>query len=74
MSKRSVALAGLLLTTGVAHFARPAGFDSIVSRRLGSPRRWTYASGAAELASAVLFVGPVPREREDGGRHLVAAT
>jgi hypothetical protein len=59
MSRRSVALAGLLLTTGVAHFARPAGFDSIASRRLGQRRAVRRR---------------VPREREDGGRHLVAAT
>jgi uncharacterized membrane protein len=61
MSRRSVALAALLLTTGVAHFTRPAGFDSIVPRRLGSPRRWTYASGVAELACAVGLLAPGTR-------------
>jgi uncharacterized membrane protein len=61
MSRRSVALAGLLFTTGVAHFTRPAGFDSIVPRRLGSPRRWTYASGAAELACAAGLMIPGTR-------------
>jgi uncharacterized membrane protein len=61
MSRRSVALAGLLLGTGIAHFARPAGFDSIVPRQLGSPRRWTYASGAAELACAAGLMIPGTR-------------
>ncbi|MFD7712813.1 DoxX family protein [Streptomyces sp. NPDC059785] len=46
-------LAGLLATAGAAHFASPKPFDSIVPRALpGSPRTWTYVSGAAELALA----------------------
>ncbi|MET9445108.1 MauE/DoxX family redox-associated membrane protein [Streptomyces sp. NPDC006610] len=46
-------LAGLLAAAGAAHFARPRQFDAIVPRSLpGSPRAWTYASGAAELALA----------------------
>jgi len=61
MSRKSLALAGLLFTTGVAHFTRPAGFDSIVPRQLGSPRRWTYASGVAELACAAGLVSPGTR-------------
>jgi uncharacterized membrane protein len=56
-----MALAGLLVTTGVAHFTRPAGFDSIVPRQLGSPRRWTYASGVAELACAAGLMIPATR-------------
>ncbi|GAA1435421.1 DoxX family protein [Streptomyces thermospinosisporus] len=46
-------LAGLLAVAGTAHFAAPRPFDSIVPRSLpGSPRTWTRASGAAELALA----------------------
>jgi uncharacterized membrane protein len=44
------ALAGILTVAGVAHFAKPDGFDSIVPRLLpGSARFWTYVSGAAEI-------------------------
>jgi uncharacterized membrane protein len=56
-------LAGLLATAGVAHFAAPRPFDSIVPRALpGRPRTWTYASGAAELALAAGLA--VPRTRK----------
>lgn len=53
-SRRSpLLLAGLLATAGATHFARPRVFDAIVPRGLpGTPRAWTYASGAAELALA----------------------
>lgn len=53
-SERSpLLLAGLLATAGVAHFASPRPFDATIPRSLpGSPRTWTYASGAAELALA----------------------
>ncbi|MBC9730737.1 hypothetical protein [Streptomyces sp. TRM68367] len=53
-SQRSpLLLAGLLATAGVAHFAAPRPFDATVPRALpGTPRAWTYASGAAELALA----------------------
>ncbi|MEU9351265.1 hypothetical protein AB0D65_09635 [Streptomyces griseoloalbus] len=53
-SERSpLLLAGLLAAAGTAHFAAPRQFDHIVPRSLpGSPRTWTYASGAAELALA----------------------
>lgn len=53
-SERSpLLLAGLLATAGVAHFASPRPFDATIPRGLpGSPRTWTYASGAAELALA----------------------
>lgn len=53
-SERSpLLLAGLLATAGIAHFASPRQFDAIVPRALpGSPRTWTYVSGAAELALA----------------------
>ncbi|MFE0131024.1 DoxX family protein [Streptomyces sp. NPDC059037] len=46
-------LAGLLAGSGVAHFAAPKPFDATIPRALpGSPRTWTYASGAVELALA----------------------
>lgn len=55
-------LAGLLAAAGAAHFARPRQFDAIVPRSLpGSPRAWTYASGAAELALAAGIA--LPRTR-----------
>ncbi|MFD0312991.1 DoxX family protein [Streptomyces flavalbus] len=62
-SERSpLLLAGLLATAGVAHFAAPRQFDAIVPRALpGSPRTWTYVSGAAELALAAGIA--LPRTR-----------
>lgn len=63
-SERSpLLLAGLLAAAGVTHFARPRPYDEIVPRALpGSPRTWTYASGAAELALAAGVV--LPRTRK----------
>ncbi|WP_329192895.1 MULTISPECIES: DoxX family protein [unclassified Streptomyces] len=55
-------LAGLLATAGVAHAVRPEQFDKIVPRSLpGTPRQWTYASGAAELALAAGVAHPRTR-------------
>ena len=60
------ALAGVLATSGVLHFVRPRPFDTIVPRSLpGSPRTWTYLSGAAELAVAAAVAHP--RTRALGG-------
>ncbi|MFE9017802.1 DoxX family protein [Streptomyces sp. NPDC007808] len=63
-SQRSpLLLAGLLATAGVAHFAAPRQFDAIVPGVLpGTPRTWTYASGAAELALAAGLA--LPRTRK----------
>ncbi len=62
----ALVLAGLLVVTGVTHFARPKPFDRIMPRSLpGNPRTWTYLSGAAELAVAAA-VG-YPRTRRLGG-------
>ena len=55
------ALAALLLTTGVWHFAAPHGFESIVPRVLGSAAFWVRLSGVGELACAVGLV--IPRTR-----------
>jgi len=63
MTRRSpLVLAGLLATAGVAHFAVPEQFDATVPRVLpGSPRGWTYVSGAAELALAAGVAHPRTR-------------
>ncbi|MGY3200140.1 DoxX family protein [Streptomyces sp. TE5632] len=56
-------LAGLLAVAGAAHFTVPRQFDHIVPRSLpGSPRAWTYASGAAELALAAGVALPQTRK------------
>ncbi|MEV6118751.1 hypothetical protein AB0L59_41390 [Streptomyces sp. NPDC052109] len=62
-SERSpLLLAGLLAAAGVAHFAAPRPFDAIVPRALpGSPRAWTYGSGAVELALAAGIAAPRTR-------------
>ncbi len=57
-----IILAGLLATAGVAHFAVPEQFDATIPRALpGSPRGWTYVSGAAELALAAGVAHPRTR-------------
>jgi uncharacterized membrane protein len=62
----ALALAGLLVVTGVTHFARPRPFDRIMPRWLpGRARSWTYASGVAELAVAAALSHP--RTRQLGG-------
>nr|WP_223190339.1 hypothetical protein [Streptomyces sp. TRM68416] len=64
-------LAGLLATAGVAHFAAPRQFDAIVPRSLpGTPRTWTYVSGAAELALAAGIA--LPRTRKTAARAAAA--
>jgi len=66
-----VTLAVLLAGAGVTHFARPRPYDSIVPRWLpGSPRAWTYASGAAELAAGAAIA--CPRTRRAGGLAAAA--
>lgn len=65
------ALAATLVATGLLHFATPAPFDTIVPRALpGAPRRWTYLSGAAELAVAAAVT--LPRTRRLGGLTAAA--
>ncbi|GGN33827.1 membrane protein [Streptomyces kronopolitis] len=59
------ALARLLAGAGTLHFLAPKPFDALVPRRLpGTPRAWTYASGAAELAVAAAVA--LPRTRRAG--------
>jgi uncharacterized membrane protein len=64
-------LAGFMLLMGTLHIAMPGPFDRIVPRALRRPRTWTYASGAAELASGVLLA--IPRTRR-AGAYVTAAT
>lgn len=54
-------LASLFGVSGVAHFARPGPFESIVPPFLGPALPWVLASGAAELACAAGLVGPLRR-------------
>jgi len=68
---RALALAGLLATSGFAHFIAPRPFDAIVPTSLpGSPRAWTYLSGVAEIATAVALA--TPRTRRMGGLAAAA--
>ncbi|MFG2137934.1 DoxX family protein [Streptomyces sp. NPDC048650] len=63
--RSALLLAKLLAGAGVAHFLVPRPFDTMVPRRLpGTPRTWTYVSGAAELAVAAAIA--VPRTRRAG--------
>jgi len=69
--RSATALAGLLTTTGLLHFAAPKPFDAIVPRALpGRPRTWTHLSGAAELAVAAAVAHP--RTRAAGGLAAAA--
>jgi uncharacterized membrane protein len=71
-SERSpLLLAGLLATAGVAHFAVPKQFDATIPKALpGSPRAWTYGSGAVELALAAGIA--LPRTRKAAARAAAA--
>src|SRR3954452_13828054 len=70
-NRSALALAGLLATAGVTHFSRPRQYDAIVPRSLpGSPRKWTYASGAADLSVAAAVANP--RTRRVGGLAAAA--
>ncbi|MDI3384865.1 hypothetical protein QIS99_01330 [Streptomyces sp. B-S-A8] len=61
-SRSPLLLAGLLAGAGAVHFAAPKAFDALVPRALpGSPRAWTYASGAVELALAAGVAAPRTR-------------
>ena len=58
----ALGLAALLGFAGIAHFVNPGFFDEIVPHALPmSPRRWTYLSGAAELACSVAVARPATR-------------
>ncbi|GAA5105650.1 hypothetical protein [Haloechinothrix salitolerans] len=64
-SRLALALALLLGGVGTLHFAVPKFFDALIPRALpGSPRAWTYGSGAAELGCAAAVA--MPRTRRIG--------
>ncbi|MDX8037471.1 hypothetical protein SK803_45365 [Lentzea sp. BCCO 10_0856] len=70
-ARSALALAALLGLAGATHFTRPKFYDAIVPRALpGTPRQWTYASGAAELAVATAVA--VPRTRRLGALAATA--
>ncbi|MFB4313232.1 MauE/DoxX family redox-associated membrane protein [Actinomadura sp. 21ATH] len=70
-TRPAYALAGLMAAAGVTHFVAPKPYDSIIPERLpGTPRTWTYASGAAELACAAAIA--VPRTRRAGALATAA--
>jgi uncharacterized membrane protein len=60
-SRATWALAGLFLTSGVLHVARPRPFEAIVPRRLPRKRELVYLSGAAEIACAGGLAVPATR-------------
>ncbi|WP_394325132.1 DoxX family protein [Streptomyces rimosus] len=63
--RSALTMARMLGGMGALHFLAPKPFDAIVPRALpGSPRTWTYASGAAELAVAAAVA--LPRTRRAG--------
>ncbi|HEY8302374.1 MAG TPA: hypothetical protein VIG48_10770 [Jatrophihabitans sp.] len=60
------ALAVLLAGAGTSHFLMPKIYDAMIPAHLpGSPRVWTYGSGAAEVGVAVALA--VPPLRRVGG-------
>jgi uncharacterized membrane protein len=65
-TRRAVALSAFLGSAGVMHFVVPKVYDAMIPEPLpGSPRTWTYGSGAAEIAVAAAVL--VPRTRGTGG-------
>jgi uncharacterized membrane protein len=69
-SRRAILLAALLGNMGTLHFLVPRPFDRLIPKALpGNARTWTYASGAAELGTALLIA--IPRTRRLGA--LLAA-
>jgi uncharacterized membrane protein len=55
--KAAYRIAALLLGVGTTHFVAPNPFDEIIPAELpGSPRFYTYASGAAEVAIGGLLL------------------
>ena len=67
VSRSGPRLARFLAVAGVAHFAVPKFYDQMIPPQLpGTPRQWTYGSGAAELAVAAAVA--VPKTRAVGAR------
>lgn len=66
----SQALIPLFAGAGVLHFAKPEPFDGIVPAALpGSPRAYTYVSGAAELAAAAMLAAPALGPSSNAGHR-----
>jgi len=64
-------IAALLLGVGTVHFLAPKPFDDIIPAELpGSPRFYTYASGAAEVVIGALLL--VPRTRRNAALAAAA--
>lgn len=61
-SRRALGLAAFIGGAGVMHFVKPDFFDPIVPDWMpGAARTTTYASGVAEIASALLVANPRTR-------------
>ncbi len=61
----------MLIGIGAGHFLAPKPFDTIVPTELpGSPRFYTYASGAAEVGVGAMLLAP--RTRRAGALAAVA--
>jgi uncharacterized membrane protein len=64
-------MGAMLIGMGALHFAAPAPFDKIVPAELpGDARRYTHASGVAEVATGALLL--VPRTRRLGALAAIA--
>lgn len=67
-------LVPLFAGAGVLHFVKPEPFDEIVPPALpGSPRTYTYISGAAELAAATMLAAPWLGPRSHAGHRRRSA-
>lgn len=52
-------MGAMLMVAGIAHFIAPKALDAIVPGFLpGTPRTWTYLSGAAEIVIALALLAP----------------
>lgn len=74
MTLATRALAAMLLIAGIAHFISPKSFDPIVPAFLpGGPRRWTFLSGAAEIAIGLALLAPLSMKIGTVSIRLLAA-
>jgi uncharacterized membrane protein len=74
MTLATRALAAMLLIAGIAHFIAPKSLDAIVPAFLpGSPRLWTYLSGAAEIAIGLALLAPLSMKIGTISIRLLAA-
>lgn len=63
-NRRAVTLAALLAGAGATHFAVPKFYDAMIPGPLpGTPRMWTYGSGAVEIVTAAAVLTPRTRRR-----------